>query len=776
MALSLVLPTGPVWSQGQPSPGVAAAAAARPPAVPIADRYARADRLLWPQLATLLPNASLRAVFTEGDKGVLYRTGIQGHRMLRYLDLGSRAGREIVDEARLATLLAARISKPVDPLALSVEQPAFDTATGVLSFTEMDRRWTLGPDGTLTEAAKGPPNGEGVVSPDGRFEVVAHGYDLYARERKSGREVRLTSDGTRNQPYGRGIALLPDILKAGSEEPPMPVSVKWSADSRRIATWRLDTRDVPRLAITQANPPGSLYPRSFHYIYPLAGGTKLPQAQRLVIDVEQAVRHRHAKPVMLDIPSESILYPQDPDFYWEGDHVRSVWTQRGYGELRVYNADPVTGAAKMVAREKGDPLVFVTSSFFRAAPALGGELDVSERSGWAQLYLVRPDAPGQGYPLTRGAWEVTGIEHVDAPSRTILLTGVGRETDRDRYYRALYRVTMDGEAPRLLTPEPLDHEVTVSEDGRWFVDAMSSPTQPTRTVLRDAADGRIVAELGKADDSALRAIGYQATEPFYGVAADGVTALRAMIYRPIGFDPNQRYPVIDNVYTGPTTTQVPVGWRDTISASSSSVAQIGAVVVMIDGRGTSRRGKAFRAPSYQNLGEVGLDDHIAMIRQMAARYPSIDASRVGVYGGSAGGYDAARFMLRRPEFFKVGLAWSGNHDLRLDKAWWPEASMGNADNATWERNSNMAVAGQLQGKLLLVHGDIDDNVPVTESLRLAKAIIDAGRDVDLVILPNTRHSVYQPFFWRKFRDYFTRNLLDENPPQLAALPSSNAQH
>ena len=237
-----------------------------------------------------------------------------------------------------------------------------------------------------------------------------------------------------------------------------------------------------------------------------------------------------------------------------------------------------------------------------------------------------------------------------------------------------------------------------------------------------------------------------------------------MIFRPIGYDPARRYPVIDNVYTGPTTTQTPTSWRDSVSAAGNSVAQIGAVVVMIDGRGTSRRGQAFRLPAYQNLGEVGLDDHIAMIRQMAQKDPGLDITRVGVFGGSAGGYDAARFVLRRPEFFKVAVASSGNHDLRLDKAWWPEVSMGLADEATWERNSNMSVAGNLQGKLLLVHGDIDDNVPVTESVRLANAIIQAGKDVDLVILPNTTHAVYQPFFWRKLRDYFTRNLLDEAPP------------
>ena len=358
------------------------------------------------------------------------------------------------------------------------------------------------------------------------------------------------------------------------------------------------------------------------------------------------------------------------------------------------------------------------------------------------------------------------VAHLDAKARTLLVTGVGRESDRNPYYRALYRVTLDGKQPGLLTPEPLDHEVEVSPDGKYFLDAMSSPTVPTRTLVRDARDGRIVTELARVDGSALFASGYTPPEPFTGLAADGKTRLYGMIWRPANFDPRARYPIIDAVYTGPTTTNVPTSWNGAVTAGANSVAQLGAIVVTIDGTGTSRRGQAFRLPAWQNLGEVGLDDHIAMIRQMAARYPYIDATRVGVYGGSAGGYDAARFVLRRPEFFKVAVASSGNHDLRLDKAWWPEVSMGNPDEAVWERNSNMSVAKNLRGKLLLIHGDIDDNVPVTESMRLANALITAGRDVDVVILPNTTHRVAQPFFWRKLRDYFTRHLLDEKPPVL----------
>ncbi|KQN39287.1 hypothetical protein ASG37_06780 [Sphingomonas sp. Leaf407] len=748
--------------------GVRATAGAPRPVASIAERYALADRFQRPAANALFADGDVRATFTDDSRFLLYWTGVPGRRTLRRLELATGTLAPLTDEATLARLLAAAIAKPVDAEELSIEDPVFESAKGVLRFGAFDKRWQLAPDGTLAEAATGAPDGEGAVSPDGRFEIVARDFNLFARDRRSKREVALTTDGTREQPYGRSIPQLADILKAGTEDPVMPVSVAWSPDSRTIVTWRLDTRGVKKLSITQENPPGSFYPRSFQYIYPLAGAEKLPQATRFAVDVERALKRRRARLVPLAIPSESILYPIPPDLGWHDGKPQMAWTERGYGQVLVYRADPETGAARMIAREAVRPLVTVTSSFFRAAPELGGVLSVSERSGWAQLYLVKPDAPDGGTALTTGAWEVIGIEHVDAKRGSILLTGVGREGDRNPYYRAAYRVGSDGASPPvLLTPEPLDHDVAVSKDGRWMVDAMSAPTIPTRTVVRDAADGRIVAELARADDSALRATGFVMPETFRGVAADGRTPIYGMIWRPVGFDPTRSYPVIEEVYTGPTTTQVPTTWTGAVAARQASLAQVGAIVVSVDGTGTSRRGQAFRLPAYRNLGEVGLDDHIALIRQMAARYPYMDVSRVGVYGGSAGGYDAARFVLRRPAFYKVAVAWAGNHELRLDKAWWPEVSMGYADQATWDRNSNLSVAGNLRGKLLLGHGDIDDNVPVTETMRLADALIQSGRDVDLLILPNSSHRPNRPFYWRKMRDYFVRNLLDEAPPPFA---------
>jgi dipeptidyl aminopeptidase/acylaminoacyl peptidase len=761
-----VLPAAHALPRAIPAPPAPATAAGPS----IAGRYALADAFLQPRLGKLIVDADLHATFSNDGAVVIYRLGPAATRQVMVLDLASGQSRPLIAETRLAALLAQATGTPVEG-AVPLDNPDYAAADRRLSFDARGKRWTLAADAaTLSEAAAGRPEGDGAVSPDGRVEIVARDWNLIARDRKTGREVALTTDGTRDQPYGRGIPELADILKQGTEDPTMPVSVRWSPDSRSIATWRLDTRGVRRMTMTQENVPGDFYPRSFNYIYPLAGAATLPQASRYAIDVAAAFKHRRAAPVALAIPTEALLYPADPDLEWVDGKVRAQWTARGYGELVVYRADPVTGAASVTAREAVKPLVTVTSTSLRPAPELGGELAVSERSGWAQLYLVRPDDPNGGIPLTRGDWEVIDVDHVDAAAKTILLTGVGREKDRNPYYRGLYRVRLDGSQPVLLTPEPLDHRTSVSPDGKWFVDAMSSPTVPTRTVIRAADDGRIVGELGRADASALFATGFTAPEPFRGVAADGHTPLYATIYRPANFDPARRYPIIDNVYTGPTTTDVPTDWAGTIGSQANSVAQIGAIVVNIDARGTSRRGQAFRLPAYQNLGEVGLDDHIAMIRQMAARYPYIDTGRVGVYGGSAGGYDAARFILRRPGFFKVAVASSGNHDLRLDKAWWPEVSMGDPDAAVWERNSNMSVAKNLTGKLMLIHGDIDDNVPVTESLRLANALITAQRDVDLVILPNTTHRVYQPFFWRKLRDYFVRNLLDETPPPLPLPP------
>ncbi len=749
------------------APAAPATATIVAPQPDIGDRYALSDKFNGQSLGDLIDNGDVAPRFLNEGQGLLYRTGNRRNHSYVYVDLTTLAKKPVATTAQLLTALSAAGGRPVDVDSAKIADVDYDPTAGIVRFRALDNLWRLNADGHAEKVVE-KKDDLFLPSPDGRFRIIARDFNLIAIDTRSGKEVPLTTDGTREQPYGRSIPQLADILRAGTEEPDMPVTGAWSPDGRYLLSWRLDTRDVKKLSITQQNPPASLYPRSFSYVYPLAGAEKLPQATRFVIDIQRAMHKGKAKIVSLAIPSESILYPSPPDMGWINGKPRVLWTERGYKQQAVYQADPDTGVAHIIAHETVKPLITVTSSMIMPAPDLGGELSISERSGWAQLYLVSPDAPDGGKPLTQGEWEVLSVDHVAADKASLIVTGVGREKARNPYWRALYRVSMNGGDPIELTPEPLDHDATLSDDGRWIVDQMSSPTSPTHAVLRDGQTGRIVMDLATADDSRLRAAGYTSPEPFQGIAADGHTPIYGMIFRPANFDAKRSYPIIDNVYTGPTTTDVPATWNDAHRVAGNAVAQIGAIVVMIDGTGTSRRGQAFRLPAYQNLGEVGLDDHISLIRQMAAKYPYMDVNRVGVFGGSAGGYDTARFVLRRPNFFKVGVSSSGNHDLRLDKTWWPEVSMGNADEATWERNSNMSVASNLMGKLLLIHGDIDDNVPVTESFRLAKALMDAGRDVDLVVLPNTTHRVYQPFFWKKLRDYFTLNLLGEPPPALTA--------
>lgn len=747
----------------------------------IENRYAVADTYLGDGMSDLIDNADIVPRFVAG--GLFYQTGNRRDQRYQFLDLDGQTVRQVTTTAALLAALAAAKGNPVSIDEAGIADVDYDPATNEVHFRALGGAlWRLDASGRAEQvAAADERESPDLLSPDGKTRIVARSFNLVAVDVASGHETPLTTAGTREQPYGRSIPELSDILREGVEEPAMPVSAQWSPDGRYLLSWRLDTRGVEKLSITQQNPPGSFYPRSFTYVYPLAGAKVLPQATFFVIDVKAAMRkHRAgaARVVPIRMPAQTLLYPAPPDMGWVNGKVRVLWTERGYKQRAVYEADPETGEARIIAREVVKPVITVTSSMLMPAPELGGELSISERTGWAQLYLVTPDDPDGGKALTTGNWEVLSVDNIAGDKSSLVITGVGREPDRNPYWRALYRVPLGGGSLAELTPEPFDHDTQISPDGKWIVDQMSSPTVPNRAVLRDGWTGRVVRELAMADDKRLLATGYIQPEPFTGLAADGKTPIYGMIYRPAHFDPKLSYPVIDNVYTGPTTTDVPATWSDARHVSGNSVAQIGAIVVMIDGTGTSRRGQAFRLPAFQNLGEVGLDDHIALIRQMAVKHPYMDVNRVGVFGGSAGGYDAARFVLRRPDFFKVGVASSGNHDLKLDKAWWPEVSMGYADEATWARNSNMAVAGQLKGHLLLVHGDIDDNVPVTESFRLAKALMDAGRDVDMVVLPNTKHRVYQPFFWKKLRDYFTRYLLGETPPALGpvktARPSATA--
>jgi dipeptidyl aminopeptidase/acylaminoacyl peptidase len=359
---------------------------------------------------------------------------------------------------------------------------------------------------------------------------------------------------------------------------------------------------------------------------------------------------------------------------------------------------------------------------------------------------------------------------VDEKARVIYFTGSGREAGRDPYFRHLYRVDFDGRHLALLTPEDADHSVTLSPSGRYFVDSYSRPDVPPVTVLRDAA-GRLVLPLEKADISKLVATGWTPPIPFTVKARDGKTDLYGLLYRPTGFDSTKKYPIVNQIYPGPQTGSVGSRSFAASRGDTRALAELGFIVVQLDAMGTPYRSKAFHAAYYGDMGDNGLPDQVAGMKELGRRYPWIDLDRVGIWGHSGGGYASLDAMLRYPDFFKVAVSESGNHDNREYEDDWGEKWQGllerKPDGTTnYDSQANQRLAKNLKGKLLLVHGTMDDNVPPYNTLLVVSELVKANRDFDLLLLPNRAHG-YGPdsqYAMRRRWDYFVRNLLGAEPP------------
>jgi dipeptidyl aminopeptidase/acylaminoacyl peptidase len=459
-------------------------------------------------------------------------------------------------------------------------------------------------------------------------------------------------------------------------------------------------------------------------------------------------------------------------------------------------ADATTGQTRTVHTESSETEIDVTPTPFIEAPnarILGDGNEFvwySTRDGWGHLYLHDGESGDLKCQLTSGPWAVHEIKHLDEEGRWIYFVAGGREEGRDPYLRHLYRVRLDGSDLSLLTEEDADHAITFSPSGQYVVDEYSRVDMVPVTVLR-SADGRIIRTLEMGDISQLQSLGWRFPERFSVKARDGVTDLYGVITRPTTFDPAKSYPVIDSIYPGPqiikTPKRFPAGldqtghqrqwvWHD------QALAELGFIVITIDGQGTPYRSKAFLDVAYgDKFGEAGgLADHIAGLRQLASREASFDLNRVGIYGHSGGGYASARALMTFPDFYKVAVSSAGNHDQHGYVADWGERYIGLADDNTYRDQANFHLAGNLKGKLLLIFGGLDDNVPPALTSQLIDALMAANKDFDLLALPHCDHSfvdlregreTYEsglrenPYFVRRLWDYFVRHLLGAEPPQ-----------
>ncbi|HEX9901841.1 MAG TPA: prolyl oligopeptidase family serine peptidase, partial [Acidobacteriota bacterium] len=407
---------------------------------------------------------------------------------------------------------------------------------------------------------------------------------------------------------------------------------------------------------------------------------------------------------------------------------------------------------------------------WRFLPASKEVIWFSERDDWGQLYLYDLQAGRLKNQITTGPGNVTRLLGVDEKNRSLTFLAVGREKNRDPYFRHLYRIGFDGKNLRLLTPEDADHEVALSPSGRFFVDSYSKPDVPPITKLRDA-QGKLLLTLEKSDISPLLATGWKPPLPFTVKARDGVTDLYGLMFRPTNFDPAKKYPIINNIYPGPQSGSI--AGRSFLPArgDTQSLAELGFIVVQLDGMGTPGRSKKFHEAYYGDMGDNTLPDQVAGMKQLAQRFPWIDIERAGIYGHSGGGYAACDAMFRYPDFFKVGVSQAGNHDNRVYEDDWGEKWQGllvaGPDGTTnYDSQANQNLAKNLKGKLLLAHGTLDNNVPPTNTLLVVNELVKANKDFDLILLPNRAHGFgSEPYMVRRRWDYFVRHLLGIEPPK-----------
>ncbi len=754
---SVVLLTTALWFSPQLS-------AATQTASPTAQQYALAERYLPENIAKLAYRLHIQPQWVQGKSGVFWYYRDDAEQPRYELVFATEKKREaLFDHAALTQALAAASAKPQEnlhwrPAALKV---ADDLQT--LEFRYQGKRWEWQrKEGKLKEISDTPAAAPATRSPDGKWDVVVKAGNLWLKEVSSGKERQLTTDGTPETPYAQPL-MDPKLIIDGKHKQASDVTdLSWSPDSTRIATFRMDLRDAATLTLMQSSPPdGSLRPKTFTYPYALSGDTRTASAALTIIRIADGQQ------ITPQLAPQAMLYYGDPDYRWSADsrHLLHFRPARGYASIDLFKIDADTGATTLLVQEKAEPYADYYGHRYWLREQQNEIYWTSDAGGWKHYYLYDAQSGKQLAALTSGNWRAGDILQFDDANKQVILTGMGREPARDPYLRHVYRVGKDGSKLRLLTPEALDHDVSVSPDTRYLVDNMSAVNQPTRTVLRDGDSGKILMELEQADISRLLATGFRLPEPFSATAADGKTPLYGVLYYPVRARQRNRYPVIDNIYTGPHTTYAPKSFARALRSSALPLTALDFAVVYVDGRGTTRRSREFLNYAFNNLGANGYEDHEVAIRALAAQKPLLDVNRVGIFGFSAGGYDTARAMFTRPDFYKVGWAASGNHDHRSDKAVWNEQWMGGpALGAHYDRDSNLTAAKNLKGRLMIAHGELDNNVNPMASLQLVNALIKAGKDFDMLIVPNGDHFLDDSAYYNRRRwDYFIRHLQQREP-------------
>jgi dipeptidyl-peptidase-4 len=730
------------------------------------DDYARAEKFMAYNMGPLASTGVVRPKWLE-DGRFWYRDASAGGWDFVVVDPAKKVKSAAFDQAKLAEALKAASEGKMksDARHLGITDFTFVENGGVLvSVGPRQFRCDLSGSGVCTAVkAGGAPVS---ISPDKTKGAFIRDFNLWVRDLKTGEEKALTTDGVKDFGYATD--------NAGWKFSNNPILV-WSPDSKKIATFQQDQRKTGEMYLV---PVINGHPTLKAWKYPLVGDTEVTMIERVIIDVAaaKAVRMKmtpdqHRSTLCDDLVCRGSAWE---DVQWSDDSkmLAFVSTSRDHKQEWLRVTDSETGEVREVMGEK-------VAKFFESG---NGKINwkylqtskeilwFSERDNWGQLYLYDLTTGELKNQITHAEGNVTQVLHVDETARTIYFLAVGKEQGRDPYYSHFYSIGFDGKNMRLLTPENADHAVKVSDDGHYFVDVYSTPVQPQIAVLRNS-DGAVTMEIAKQDITRLTAAGWVPPMTFTVKARDGKTDLYGFMYRPTKFDVLKKYPIINYVYPGPQTGSCGSRSFGMPRVDWQALAELDFVVVCIDGMGTPWRSKSFHEAYYADLGDNTIPDQVAGMKELAARYPWIDLERVGMYGHSGGGNATAAALFHYPDFFKVGISESGNHDNREYEDDWAEKWAGllvkNADGSSnYDSQANQKTAKDLKGHLLLAHGTMDENVPPNNTLLVVDALIKANKDFDLLVIPNAAHgyAAASQYMTRRRWDYFVRYLAGGTPP------------
>ena len=682
------------------------------------------------------------------------------------IDADKNTSRPLFDTGKLARQLTAKGGKEVKAGDLGLQRLRVNEKGDTLHFAAQGKEWTYCiRKNTLTADSParqmrgaGWPRQERhwmevddergaqpIPSPDGQWVAFVRENNVWVRPTHGGNERQLSIDGTLSAYYSSYIT--------------------WSPDSRYVATNRIHPVAEKRYVYyVESSPADQLQPKLHKQEYAKPGDELMQKTPCLFeIATGRAI-----------VPTTE-LFAQQYDLsgpYWNDDNhsVRFEYNARGHQVYRLLELSAETGQVRILAEETSDKYVNYPRLWNHFLADGQRFIWSSERDGWQHLYMY-DRATGQPlHQITQGEWYVRQVLKVDEESERIYFTanGVNAAPDgapngEDPYFIHYYSIRFDGTGMTDLTPAEGNHRATFSPDHKYLIDTWSTVSQAPITVLRRTSDGSEVRTLAKADISTLEAEGWKAPEVFVAPGRDGKTQMWGLIYRPTHFDPTRQYPIIEYIYQGPGDQYVPKSFQPT-NYYASALCELGFIVVMVDGMGTSFRSREFENICWHNLKDAGIPDHIAWIKAAARQYPYMDIDRVGIYGCSAGGQESLSATLLHPDFYKACYSACGCHDNRMDKIWWNELWMGYPVGPQYAESSNVANAHLLERPLMLVVGELDDNVDPASTMQVADALIKAGKDFELVVIPGAHHTVGEAYGEHKRYDFFVRHLLRVNPP------------